>query len=256
MTNLKKAPGQKPPKKKHLPKQDDEDEWKLEPELPDDMRMWGTFSDSLASFPKHDTKLRRSRFIRKDAVARMLRYLVSRTNTIDLASDPSSCRNCRKVVLSIKETIDKPCEDPPSSKEPVPSTEEDSISGTESPPHLFESDCTSCPYSALWPGKSACPCIRESLLDGIIPENSIFNPHHPAHQDHSAKTLPPSEPGSNSSQQDLHVKGRMPTSNDPPFPNSLSEENDIAYLSEEDGIAHPLTLGWNESRDVVLEANL
>ena len=48
----------------------------------------------------------------------------------------------------------------------------------------------------------------------------------------------------------------MPTSNDPPFPNSLSEENDIAYLSEEDGIAHSLTLGWNESGDVVLEANL
>ena len=47
MTNLKKASGQKPTKKKHLPKQDDEDEWKLEPELPDDMRMWGTFSDSL-----------------------------------------------------------------------------------------------------------------------------------------------------------------------------------------------------------------
>ena len=39
MTNLKKASSQKPPKKKHLPKQDDEDEWKLEPELPDDMRM-------------------------------------------------------------------------------------------------------------------------------------------------------------------------------------------------------------------------
>jgi hypothetical protein len=220
------------------------------------MRMWGTFSDSLATFPKRDTKLKRNRFIRKDAVARMLRFLISRMNNLDSASDPSSCRNCRKVVLSIKEKIVKPCEDLPSSKEPVPLPEEDSISGTESPPHLFESDYTSCPYSALWPDKSVCPCIGDSLLDGVIPEDSVLNPHHPVHQDHPAKTLPPTEPGSNSSQPEPHVEKRTPTSDDPPFSFSLSEENDIANLSEENDIAHPLTLGWNESGDVVLEANL
>ena len=256
MTNLKKASSQKPPKTTHLPKQDDEDEWKLEPELPDDMRMWGAFSDNLATFPKRDTKLKRSRFIRKDAVARMLRFLVSRMNTIDSASDSSSCRNCRKVVLSIKETIVKPCEDLPLSKEPVPLPEEDFISGTESPPHLFKSDYTSCPYSALWPDKSVCPCIGDSLLDGTIPEDSVLNPHHPAHQDHSAKTLPPTEPGSKSSQQDLHVERRTPTSDDPPFPYSLPEENDIANLSEENDIANPSALSWNDSEDSVLEASL
>jgi hypothetical protein len=255
MTNLEKASNQMPSKKKHLPKQDDEDEWKLEPELPDDMRLWGTFSDNLAIFPKRDNKLKKSRFIRKDAVFRMLRFLISRTNNLDSASNPSYCCNCREVVLSIKEEIVKKYKDPPSSKKPVSLPEEDPISGTESPPHFFESDYPSCPYSALGPGKSVCPCISDSLLDGILPEDAVLNPHHPAHQDHPAKTLPPNEPGSNSSPPEPHVERGAPTNGGLSPSLSFPEKNDIANLSEENDIAHSPTFSWNDSGDVALEAS-
>ena len=243
MTNLKKASGQKPPKKKHLTKQDDEDEWRIEPELPDDMRKWGAFSDSLSIFPKRDPKLKRSRVIRKDAVARMLRFLVARMDAIDSASDSSSCRNYRKVVFNLKETIDKPCEDLPPPKEPVPLPEGDFISGACSPPHYLEAGYTVCPIN----GSPACPCTGEEFLDVIIPEGSVLNPHYPAHQDHSIRTLLPTKPGSESSPKDLHVEGGTPTNDDPQVPYSLSEENDIA---------NPSALSWNDSADSVLETSL
>ena len=43
MINLKRASDQKPSKKNHPAKKDDDDEWRLEPQLPDDMRRWGLF---------------------------------------------------------------------------------------------------------------------------------------------------------------------------------------------------------------------
>ena len=256
MTNPEKASNQMPFKKKHLPRQDDEYEWRLEPKLPDDMRLWGTFSDDLAIFPKHDNKRKRSQFIRKDAVFRMLRFLISRTNNLDLASNPSYCCNCREVVLSIKEEIVKKHQDPPSSKKPLPSPEEDPISETESPPHFFESYYPSCPYGALWPDKSVCPCIRDSLLGGIIPEDDVLNPLHPAHRDHPAKILPPIDPGSSSSPPEPHVERGAPTRGDLSPSLSFPEKNDIANLSEENDIAHSPTFNWNDSGDVTLEASL
>ena len=100
MTNLEKASNQRPAKKKHVPKLNDENDWRLEPELPDDMRLWRTFSDSLAIFPQHDNKVKGTD-TRKDAVFRMLRFLISSTNNIGSPSTPPlllqlqrSCPRC------------------------------------------------------------------------------------------------------------------------------------------------------------------
>ena len=243
MINLKKASDQKPSKKNQNAKKDDDDEWRLEPQLPDDMRRWGAFSDSLSTFPKRDAKLRRSRVIRKDAVARMLRFLVARMDSLDSASDSSSCRNCRKVVLSIKETINKPCEDLPLPEEPVPLPEGDSISGAESPPHHPESSYISCPFN----GSPACPCGGDEFLDVILPEGSVLNPDHPAHQDHSTRTFLHTKPDSESSPRDLPVEEGVPTINDPQVPHSPTIEIDIA---------NPSALDWNDSADSVLETSL
>ena len=236
VTNPKKASSQKPPKKKHQP--DDEDEWKVEPELPGDMRMWWPFSDHLATFPKRDPK-KKGRFIRKDEVARMLRFLISRLGNIDLASNPSSCCNCRKAVTRIEEAVVKPGEDLPPPKKPVPIPEED-LTPTLPSSHLPKFD-----YRALWPDKTRLG-IGNSLVEEMIPEDMVPGPHHSPCEDNPAKLLPPTE-GPKSSQTKPHVEGRTPNRPSLPPPLPLPLDADAANPPEEDNILHPPAVNWKDS---------
>jgi hypothetical protein len=251
MTNLEKASNQRPAKKKHVPKLNDENDWRLEPELPDDMRLWRTFSDSLAIFPQHDNKVKGTD-TRKDAVFRMLRFLISSTNNIGSPSTPPYCCNCRGVVLGVKEEIVKKIVDLPLSKELVPPPDEDPIPGMESPPHFFESDSPCLCGSAFGPDESVCSCVINNILDDIIPEGAVPDPHLSAPQDHPAKTLPPIDPGSNSSPPEPHAKKEAPANDDSSPSLSFPKKNDIANLSEENDI----TYHWNDSGDVTPETSL
>ena len=126
----------------------------------------------------------------------------------------------------------------------------------ESPPHLFESDSPCLCGSAFGPDESVCSCVINNILDDIILEGAVPDPHLSAPQDHPAKTLPPIDPGSNSSPPEPHAKKEAPANDDSSPSLSFPEKNDIANLSEENDIAHSPTFNWNDSGDVALEASL
>ena len=131
--STKPTPSKKSTKKTHPVNQDIPDDWKLEPELPEDMRKWAPFLDSLSEVPKRDSRTKRSRVNRRDAQARMLRFLVSYVTSMNSPSrltgtcppqdqsvantdppPPAICHKCQEGVRGMKQVTKEPGTTPPS----------------------------------------------------------------------------------------------------------------------------------------------